>query len=174
LIDGGFAIHRRARTERRQWNPVVSYRILVVCIGNVCRSPMAECVMRDRLQDQDVLVESAGLAALAGQPVEPLAESVLADHGLSAQSHVARQVDASMAAAADLVLVVEKIQIAALHALSPDTLGKTFLLGKWLGAVDIPDPFRRKREHFAHVYRMIDLAVQSWCVRIRTDLAQNA
>jgi len=132
---------------------------------------MAECVLRDRLRNHDVVVESAGLAALAGQPIEPLAESVLLGHGLSAQAHVARQVTAAMAAAADLVLVVEKAQITAIHALSPDAFGKTFLLGKWLGAVDIPDPFGLKREHFAHVYRMIELASQSWCEHVRADWA---
>ena len=147
------------------------YRILIVCIGNVCRSPMAECVLRDQLRDKDVVVESAGLAALVGQPIEPLAESVLLDHGLTAQSHVARQVDEAMTAAADLVLVVAKKQIAAIHALSPDAFGKTFLLGKWLGAVDIPDPFGRKREHFAHVYQMIDLAAQSWCAHLKVGRA---
>lgn len=144
--------------------------ILVVCIGNVCRSPMAECLLRERLAGRGVEVASAGLAALAGQPVDPLAESVLVEHGLSAASHVARQVDARMVEAADLVLVMEKPHISAIHAQVPDASGKTFLLGKWLGAVDIPDPFRLKRAQFEHVYRMIELAVDSWCARMREGI----
>jgi protein-tyrosine phosphatase len=139
--------------------------LLVVCVGNVCRSPMAECLLRDRLGEPATIVGSAGLAALAGQPIDPCAESVLGAHGLSAGPHVARQLEESMIDAADLVLVMEKAQILSVHMLAPGAVGKTFLLGKWLGAVDIPDPFRRRREHFEHVYRMIELAVESWCTR---------
>lgn len=153
--------------------PLAPGRILVVCVGNVCRSPMAQCLLRDRLAGRGVEVGSAGLAALVGQPVDPLAESVLADHGLSAASHVARQVDAPMIAAADLVLVMEKAHIGAVHAQVPAASGKTFLLGKWLGAVDIPDPFRLKRAQFEHVYRMIELAVDSWCARMRDGVASS-
>ena len=146
-------------------DPGVPGAILVVCVGNVCRSPMAECLLRDRIGRPDFVVASAGLAALAGQPVDPCAESVLDAHGLSANSHVARQVDEAMIDAADIVMVMEKAQILAVHALAPNAIGKTFLLGKWLGAVDIPDPFRRRQEQFEHVYRMIELAVESWCAR---------
>jgi protein-tyrosine phosphatase len=149
-------------------------RVLLVCVGNVCRSPMAECVLRDRLADPAIVVESAGLSALAGQPIDPCAGSVLEAHGLSATSHVARQVREAMIDAADLVLVMEKAQILAVHALAPDAVGKTFLLGKWLGAVDIPDPFRRKQEHFEHVYRMIELAIGSWCERFSSRAMDKA
>lgn len=148
--------------------------ILVVCVGNVCRSPMAECLLRDRLGEPATIVESAGLAALAGQPVDPCAQSVLDAHGLSANSHVARQVDEAMIDAADIVLVMKKAQILAVHALAPNAVGKTFLLGKWLGAVDIPDPFQRRQEQFEHVYRMIELAVESWCAHLSLQRGQGS
>ena len=62
------------------------HRILIVCVGNICRSPMAEVMLREYLGGEDsvIAVESAGLAALTGNPIDPLAERVLADHGLSA------------------------------------------------------------------------------------------
>ena len=60
------------------------HRILIVCVGNICRSPMAEVLLRKHLGGGDeVTVESAGLAALVGHPIDPLAQAVLADHGLS-------------------------------------------------------------------------------------------
>lgn len=171
---GAVATAQATRREpTRNGSSTMPGRILLVCVGNVCRSPMAECLLRDRLGEPAIVVESAGLAALAGQPADPHAESVLDAHGLSANAHVARQLDEAMIDAADLVLVMEKTQILAVHALAPNAIGKTFLLGKWLGAVDIPDPFRHRQEQFEHVYRMIEMAVDSWCARLAPDRDQG-
>ena len=137
-------------------------RVLIVCVGNICRSPMAESALRHRLGSNGAVVESAGLAALAGSPVDPLAESVLAEHGLSANSHVARQVDASLISAADVVLAMDRRHLSAIHALVPHARGKTFLLGKWQGDIEIADPYGRQRQAFEQAYRMIDQAVDSW------------
>ncbi|MBC7989488.1 MAG: low molecular weight phosphotyrosine protein phosphatase [Luteimonas sp.] len=137
-------------------------RVLIVCVGNICRSPMAESALRHRLGGNGVAVESAGLAALAGSPVDPLAESVLAEHGLSAKSHVARQVDVSLISAADVVLAMDRRHLSAIHALVPHARGKTFLLGKWQGDIEIADPYGRQRQAFEQAYRMIDEAVDSW------------
>ena len=137
-------------------------RVLIVCVGNICRSPMAESALRHRLGGNGVVVESAGLAALAGSPVDPLAESVLAEHGLSAKSHVARQVGASLINAADVVLAMDRRHISAIHALVPHARGKTFLLGKWQGDIEIADPYGRQQQAFEQAYRLIDEAVDSW------------
>jgi protein-tyrosine phosphatase len=124
-------------------------RVLIVCVGNICRSPMAESAMRSRLDSNAIVIESAGLAALAGSPVDPLAESVLAEHGLSAKSH-------------DLILAMDRRHVSAIHALAPHARGKTFLLGKWQGGIEIADPYGRQRPAFEQVYRMIDEAAASW------------
>jgi protein-tyrosine phosphatase len=140
-------------------------RILVVCVGNICRSPMAEVLLRDRLGRPDTQVESAGLAALVGNPVDPLAESVLVEHGLSAASHVARKVSPELIGAADIVLAMDKRHVSAIHAMAPQARGRTFLLGRWQSDLAIPDPYGQQRPAFEHAYRMIDDAVSSWLSR---------
>ncbi|GAB2609007.1 low molecular weight protein-tyrosine-phosphatase [Novilysobacter erysipheiresistens] len=146
--------------------PARPRRILLVCVGNVCRSPTAEVLLRRRCRGHGIVVESAGLGALVGNPIEPLAEAVLADHGLSATSHVARQLTAGMVEAADLVLVMEASQRRAIAALSAPAAERTFLLGKWHGEVDIPDPYRQRLAVFRDVYWMIDKSVNSWCMHL--------
>jgi protein-tyrosine phosphatase len=137
-------------------------RVLMVCVGNICRSPMAEVVLRARLADAAVIVESAGLAALSGSAIDPLAQAVLEAHGLSGRSHVARQVKRSLIEAADLVLVMEKKHLDIIQGISFSAVGKTFLLGKWDGDIDIPDPYRQGRDAFLRSYQQIDRALGSW------------
>lgn len=138
-------------------------RVLIVCVGNICRSPMAEAVLRDQLgEDRKIVVESAGLAAMVGSPIDPLAESVLSAHGLSGKSHLARQIEGALVASAGIVFTMDKRQRAALLALAPWARSKVALLGKWQGDAEIPDPYRQQRTAFEHAYQMIDSAIRSW------------
>ena len=140
-------------------------RVLVVCVGNICRSPTAEFLLRHRLTRKDIVVESAGLAALVGNPIDPMAERLLVEHGLSAASHVARQITADMINAADIVLAMDKRHLSAIHAQAPHARGKTFQLGKWQNDAAIPDPYGQPRAAFENAFTMIDAAVQSWISR---------
>jgi protein-tyrosine phosphatase len=141
-------------------------RILVVCVGNICRSPTAEVLLRDRLKDRGIQVESAGLAAIVGASVDPIAESVLQANGLTAAGHVARQLSREMVSAAAMVVAMDKRHISAIQALSPEARGKTFLLGRWQGELAIPDPYGRDRGAFEHAFGLIRDAVDSWTKRL--------
>ncbi|MGN6512516.1 MAG: low molecular weight protein-tyrosine-phosphatase [Lysobacteraceae bacterium] len=141
-------------------------RILVVCVGNICRSPMAEVLLRERLRGRGVVVESAGLAALAGRPVDPDAAAVLAARGLAADAHVARKLTPEMIAAADLVLAMDPRQLSAVRAIAPQARGKTFLLGKWIDEADVPDPYGKPREAFEQAFALIERAVDGWVARL--------
>lgn len=143
-------------------------RVLIVCVGNICRSPMAEVLLRHRLTGgRPVAVESAGLAAVVGNPIDPLAEAVLAMHGLTGGAHLARQIDNSLIQNADIVLTMDKRQRAALLALAPSARSKVFLLGKWQDEAEIPDPYGRQQAAFERAYRMIDAGVETWCRHIQ-------
>jgi protein-tyrosine phosphatase len=141
-------------------------RVLIVCVGNICRSPTAEYLLRDRLRGTGKQVESAGLAALVGHGIDPTAESVLEANGLSAAGHVARQVSQDLISAADMVIAMDRRHVSAIQALAPRARGKTFLLGRWQGDVPIPDPYGRDRAAFEKAYAMIREAVDSWYSRL--------
>lgn len=134
---------------------------------------MAEFVLRHRLDKRDVFVESAGLGALSGRPIDPLAEAMLVEHGLTAKTHVARQITRQMVERAGLILVMEQLHLTAIRSLSPQASSKTFLLGQWHERVEIPDPYGQPRCVFRDVYWMIDKVADSWCQRLYTRASQS-
>lgn len=140
--------------------------ILTVCVGNVCRSPMAECILKEKLSGRDIRVSSAGLRALVGRPLDAKAKDVLGRHGYNGGNHKARQLEKQHIQQADIVLVMEKTHIEGVLVMAPEARGKVFLLGKWLGDLDVPDPFRQKQTMFDHIYTMIDEAVDTWMLRL--------
>lgn len=141
--------------------------ILVVCVGNICRSPVAAAMLRERLPGRHI--ESAGLGALVGQGVEPAARALAEADGLDVDGHQARQLSAAMLVAADLVLVMSEGQRRAAAELAPAALGKTLLLGRWLdggSGREIPDPYRRDAEVFRVVHGLLREATESWAGRL--------
>ncbi|WNK20108.1 low molecular weight phosphotyrosine protein phosphatase [Halomonas piscis] len=141
--------------------------ILLVCTGNVCRSPVAAAQLAEALPQRRV--ESAGLGALTGQGVEPTARTLGEADGLDLASHRARQLDAGMLHAADLVLVMSERQRRAVGELAPEALGKTLLLGRWLDngrGREIPDPYRKSTEAFKHVHELLREATAAWAARL--------
>ncbi len=140
-------------------------RILVVCTGNICRSPVAEAMLRQALPAKQF--SSAGLGALVGHGVEPTARALAEADGLNVTDHQARQLTREMLTDADLVLVMSAGQRRAVGELAPEALGKTMPLGKWLpGEPDIPDPYRKSREVFEHVHELLKAAVGEWARRL--------
>jgi len=142
-------------------------KVLFVCIGNICRSPTAEVLMRHQVQGRaGVEVSSAGLQALVGHPIDPTAGELLREAGLDPDAHRARQASGSILAAADLVLVMEQGHQAKIARDYPQVSGKTFLLGKW-SKREIPDPYRQQRLAFEHVYGLIEEGVAGWLPHIK-------
>lgn len=141
-------------------------RILIVCIGNICRSPSAQILLKEAIAGSNIQVDSAGLAAQVGQPMEATARTVLLEHRHVPPEHKARQLDSAMLQAADLVLVMERRHIQRIHQMAPQARGKTFLLGKWQGEKEIADPYRRDKNAFEQAYREIEKSVEAWATRL--------
>ena len=117
--------------------------ILVVCVGNICRSPAGERILAATCPT--IRVESAGIAALEGHSADDCMTKVASTKGVRLDGHVARQFTAEMAAEFDLILALEKGHIRVITEKSPVVSGKTMLLGQWLSTQEIADPFKKVR-----------------------------
>lgn len=104
-------------------NGLVTYRVMTVCTGNICRSPMAEVVLRDRFEraglSEQVVVDSTGISDEEhGNPIDRRARNVLGAHGYEVPTHRARQVTAVDVAGRDLVLAMTATHARALRRLA--------------------------------------------------------
>jgi protein-tyrosine phosphatase len=138
-------------------------RILIACVGNICRSPTAEYLLRDRLgTGHAATVSSAGISAVTGHSMDETALALLLENGVDGGAHIARQLDATLLRESDLVLAMEKSHVDAIRRMAPEASGKVFLLDKWVGGRDIPDPFRQRRPAYEQAYSLIEQGVGSW------------
>ncbi|MDP9894164.1 protein-tyrosine phosphatase [Variovorax boronicumulans] len=138
--------------------------VLVVCIGNICRSPMGEALIAAALPN--IKVSSAGVGALVGQPADALARELMAKRGLDIESHRARQLTSRMCQEADLILVMDEEQRLHINEKHPLTRGKLFRLGE-VARVDIPDPYRLGQPAFERALKLIDDGASAWVERIK-------
>lgn len=138
--------------------------ILVVCTGNICRSPLAERLLRKKMPGKKI--DSAGVGALIDNPADSSAILVAEKNGLSLDEHKGRQFKSSLARNYDLILVMEKEHIEQVSSLAPEARGKTMLLGHWIDKKEIPDPYRKSDEAFDSVYKLIDRACQTWAEKL--------
>lgn len=139
-------------------------KILVVCVGNICRSPSGEYLLKHHLPNKHIA--SAGVGALVGKPADKMAAMVAQEHGISLDGHVAQQLTSELCKEYDLILVMEKGHIEAVTGIAPEARGKTMLFGQWIGQKDIPDPYRQSREAFDFAYQLIDESAQAWAKKL--------
>lgn len=141
-------------------------RFLMVCTGNICRSPMGEWMLQERLSDRDgVRVASAGIGALVDEPADEKAIAVMQEKGFDLSAHRGRQLDLDLASDFDLLLVMEPHQKRWIERRFPVLRGRVQGIGHWLGA-DVPDPFGRSIDEFRAARDLIERAVDSWIERV--------
>lgn len=128
-------------------------RVLVVCVGNICRSPMAEGIARAVFPD--ARVGSAGLGALVGRPAEPFACELMSERGIDISGHRARQITPGMIRDAELILAMETWHVREIERLSAAARGRTFRLGHW-SDFEIADVYREPRHAFERALEEIE------------------
>ncbi len=114
----------------------MTFTILTVCTGNVCRSPFAEVSLRRQLTDLDVRVMSAGTGALVGEPVPEQGQRLARQMGVDLSEHRGRQLLESDVREADLILALAREHRKAVVAMSPAALRRAFTVQEFARIAD--------------------------------------
>ncbi len=141
--------------------------MMMVCAGNICRSPFAEFYMRKVLEEKGIEGEvfSRGLLMMQGQKVPELGLKVGLEFGVDMRTHVSNTLLAPDIDRAALVLVMEPEQRAHLMQKRPEHVGKVMMLSQPCGGHAIDDPMGRSEETFRRVYHDIATCVDKWASR---------
>ncbi len=137
------------------------YRVLFVCAGNTCRSPMAVAALSEALgeEGQRVAISSAGVLAADDAPASAHAVEVAGRRGLDLSAHRARRLTAAQLAEADLVLAMDGTQLGAVRRMSPEAASRSHVSSDFgAGApagVGVPDPFGGSVEAYEECLRRI-------------------
>jgi protein-tyrosine-phosphatase len=141
-------------------------KVLFVCMGNICRSPMAEGLMIERLRQegrQYLSVSSAGIFATPGNPPEPFAIQVTREAGVDISGHRARVVNNENLSWADIVLVMESGQRGFISMAFPQQSAKVALLGDFNRCQgeggEIGDPYGSSVEVYRACFEEIGEAI---------------
>lgn len=135
------------------------HNILVVCVGNICRSPMAEHFLKQVLSTPKI--HSAGLAAVVGNPADNKAIACMDQHKIDIRTHIAKQINEKNIKQADLILVMTHKQCQHIEQIWPYAKGKVFRLGHWQDQ-NVDDPYQHDQIFFEHTCDLIRNYVLDW------------
>lgn len=153
-------------------------RILFVCTGNLCRSPLAEGLLARALEERGLSkafqLDSAGTHARVGAPPDPLAIAVASDYGADISSQRARLVTADDFRDFDQIVALDLAHLDYLRFMQPasPTARLRLLLAGMAGSGDaeVPDPYGGDRRDFEYAARLIDAGVR----RLVEELVEGA
>ncbi len=133
--------------------------ILVVCVGNICRSPMAEALLRQSFPEKNIF--SAGLEGLIGHSADPMAVECMLEDGIDISSHIACRLSSEMLIRADLILAMSTQQVQVIEERWGFSRGKVFRLCHWSDK-NVPDPYRKGKPAFILAKNLIQEGVAGW------------
>ena len=139
--------------------------LLIVCIGNICRSPIAEELFKISLKDTNINILSSGIEAVVGAKAHEHSIEVMKENGYILDSHIARQINLELALSAELILVMSNHQKKELEKKYPAICGKVMRVGHWNNK-DISDPMGKDIEEFKKTYKLIKESVDLWVEKL--------
>ena len=149
-------------------------RLRLVCLGNICRSPMAEGAMRARLDAAGlswIETDSAGTGGWhAGRPPDRRAIACAQGHGVDISGQRARRLVAEDFDAFDVILCADRTILHDARMRKPRTShAQVELLLEWsgVGKKDVPDPYYGNARDFEHAFKLVDAAAQGIVERVR-------
>ena len=134
-------------------------KILVVCVGNICRSPIGEALLQQ--QHPNLIVKSAGLSALVGEGADEKAIQVMDEWHVDMRSHRAQQLTQELMQTFDLVLCMSKDQENCRKQNYISQRGKVYRIGHWINE-NVADPYKLPIEKFYESRELLNKAVESW------------
>jgi protein-tyrosine phosphatase len=137
--------------------------ILVVCEGNICRSPMAQGLLARELPRSRI--QSAGLNALSGMPADDAAVRLMRSRGIDIAGHRAVQITREACQHSDLIFVMSADQRKHVEQKYPFACGRVFRIAEH-GKRDVPDPYRQPERAFQEALELIEQGLGEWLRRI--------
>ena len=133
--------------------------LLIVCEGNICRSPMACALFARALPGARVF--SAGTGALHGHHADPVSIELMDERGIDLRGHTAMALNFEIVRDAQLVLTMTRAQLEHVEAMYPFARGRVYRLGE-LEGIDVVDPYRQDRATFDVSMAQIERGVSHW------------
>lgn len=134
-----------------------------MCVGNICRSPIADALLKDQYPEKHI--DSAGLSAVVGSPADPKAQEVMTARNIDMSDHIAKQINEELVMTADLIFTMSESQTKWIEDRWPHCRGKTFRIGHWI-AKDIADPYQHDKSAFEVAEQDIIDSLDQWFKKI--------